>query len=115
MKDCSTVRNLLGRYKAVQLIMGALSRKAGSRIGLATATPAVVEEVYQRMKCDIFDPYREFVNLKIELLAQTPTAQRDAKIKEIDDKCSRLEEGFGMSPDEFIRSFEKVSALMEAT
>ena len=113
MKDRAEVRDSLGRYKAADLILRELSCRAGRRFDMRNVDFQIVEDIYRNVKSGIYDKYRELIAAKAKLLSERPTVERDRKLKALNEKCAKYEEGFGMRPEEFLKSFAKIVAAME--
>ena len=60
----------------------------------------------------VYLPYKRALARKADLLKQKPTKKREADLKEVREKLQKLEAVFGMSPDEFLGTFEELRTYL---
>ena len=62
----------------------------------------------------IYLPYRQLVAKHAQLLTQRPSKKRDADIRLVKEKMSRLEALFGMPGEEFVTTFAELRRVLKA-
>ena len=62
----------------------------------------------------IYLPYRKLVSDQAKLLTQRPSKKRDAELKALREKMSKLEALFGMPGEEFVTTFSELRKVLKA-
>ena len=62
----------------------------------------------------IYLPYRKLVADQAKLLTQRPSKKRDAELRSLREKMSKLEALFGMPGEEFVTTFSELRTAMKA-
>jgi RNA polymerase primary sigma factor len=74
----------------------------------------IVEALCAEADEKIFKPYRHLVNQRARLLKQRPTKRRDQALHDGHARSREMEQGFGLSAEEFLATFESLREAMRA-
>jgi RNA polymerase primary sigma factor len=74
----------------------------------------IVEALCAEADEKIFKPYRHLVHERARLLKQRPSKRREQTLHDGHARTRTMEQGFGLSPEEFLATFENLREAMRA-